>query len=513
MGTIRVLLVGVCEYLKVKCPSLPLCKNDLFAMRTALIQGLNVNADNILLCGETGIVTINVLITSIYTVLKDAAQDDTFIFYFSGHGGKNCLILSDSLIELQDLINTIEQIHTKNKIVILDSCHSGGFTLDSVPTIDINEMVEHFAGHGFAVLASCGAEQCSGFNEDRKISLYTSFVCDALTSQFLIRKGKKSLEAINEAIFRFAEVSNKKSERNFQQPIFRSSIGGTIFFDVEEYNPYKVTNIYEECNNYIIYAVEPVHHAGAKRLSVKVILRYQSSVKQIAEIANEINHKVLYYEVHQNEMAEAFYAGRAANIVWCYFGYDEDDMVDGNFICHTTWVDKSQDKEWWYRSSKNTIIVEDVHINVNCSYELIKNLKDNTIATNELIKITREFTTNLISVAEQYIKIFREYVNNTLTEEQLIDSVAPLNIEISKWFFKQSDLPIPPKELHDWAQIHTKLACTIHDMSLFYDRKNLKTWESEKRKWLLTNAIKQYEMELEELKAADSMIKEIEQRK
>ena len=101
------------------------------------------------------------LVTSIYTALKGATQDDTFIFYFSGHGGKNCLILSDSLIELQDLINTIEQIHTKNKIVILDSCHSGGF----------------------AVLASCGAEQSSGFNEERKISLYTSFVCDALTSR------------------------------------------------------------------------------------------------------------------------------------------------------------------------------------------------------------------------------------------------------------------------------------------------------------------------------------------
>ena len=160
MGTIRVLLVGVCDYLKVKCPSLPLCKNDLFAMRTALVQGLRVNPDNILLCGETGIVTRNELVTSIYTALKGATQDDTFIFYFSGHGGKNCLILSDNFIELQDLINTIEQTHTKNKIVILDSCHSGGFSLDSVPTIDINETVEHFAVRGFAVLASCGAEQC-----------------------------------------------------------------------------------------------------------------------------------------------------------------------------------------------------------------------------------------------------------------------------------------------------------------------------------------------------------------
>lgn len=119
MGTIKALLVGVCEYLTIKCHPLPLCKNDLFAMRTALIKGLNVGIDN------------------------------TLLFYFSGHGGKNCLVLSDGLIELQDLINTIEQIQTKNKIVILDSCHPGGFALDTVPTIDIDETIEHLGTHTY----------------------------------------------------------------------------------------------------------------------------------------------------------------------------------------------------------------------------------------------------------------------------------------------------------------------------------------------------------------------------
>ena len=506
MGKTKVLLVGVCEYLKNNYPSLPMCKNDLFAMRNALVQGLNVNPNNIHLCGKTGIVTKKEFNMSISTIIKSISENDTFIFYFTGHGGKNCLALSDGFIELQDLLDTIEQIQTKNKVAIIDSCHSGGFSLENIPAIDIDETVEHFAGRGFAVMASCGAEQCSGFNEDKEISEFTSFVCDALTSRFLIRKGKKSLETINEAVFHFAEISNKNKKRIFQQPIFRSSIGGTIFFDVEEYNPYKIAKIYEETDNYIIYNVEPVHHARAKRLAVKVILRFQSSREQIAKIATEIKNKVLYYEVHQNEIAESHHKGRAANIVWCYFGYDEDDMVDGNFICHTTWVDDSQNKEQWYNMSKNVVIVKGVHITVNGSYELLKNIKDKTLDKNELIQTTKEYTSNIISAAEKYIKIFREYLNHTITEEELIDSVAPLNIEISKWYFKQNNLPIPPKELHDWAHIHTKIFCTIHDFSLFYDKKNLKTWKSENRKWLLQNAIKRYEMELEELKSAENLI-------
>ena len=506
MGTIRALLVGVCEYLKFNCQPLPLCKNDIFAMKKSLMQGLNVSSDNILTCGESGTVTEDDLISAVNTVLKDATDDDTFIFYFSGHGGKDCLALSDGIINLQELINNIERIPTKNKIAILDSCHSGGFTLDDVPTIDIGETVDHFVGRGFAVLASCGAEQFSGFNDERKMSLYTSFVCDALTSRFLIREGKISLESINEAIFHFAEKSNEKGIYNFQQPIFRSSIGGTVFFDVEEYNPYKAAKVFVECDDYIIYAVEPLHHAKVKRFSVKVILRYHSSMEQIAEIAEEVKNKVLYCEVYQNEISEARYAGRAANIVWCYFGYDEDDILDCNFICHTTWVDDSQDKEWWYRDSKNTLMVNGVHIDVNKSYELIKGLKDDSMSDDELIRVTRECTANLISAAEQYIKLFREYLNNTFTEEQLIDSVVPLNTEITKWFTKQSNLPIPPKELHGWENAHLQLACTIHNFSLFYNKNGLKTWNSESRKWLFKNALNRYGAELEKLKAADDII-------
>lgn len=146
-----------------------------------------------------------------------------------------------------------------------------------------------------------------------------------------------------------------------------------------------------------------------------------------------------------------------------------------------------------------------VHVDINSAYELIKSLKDNTISKDEIIKLTREYSSKLISAGEQYIKIFREYLNKTISETQLIETVSPLNSEISLWFFKQSDLPIPPNELHDWAHVHTKIACTIHDFSLFYDKKHLDTWPTENRKWLMSNAIKRYEIELEELREMEKL--------
>jgi len=101
MGTIKAVLVGVCEYPALKAPSLPFCKNDLYATKDALQSGLCVAQKNILLCGENGTVTINEMLNTIKTVLSTANPDDILIFYFSGHGGKNCLALSDGKVNLQ----------------------------------------------------------------------------------------------------------------------------------------------------------------------------------------------------------------------------------------------------------------------------------------------------------------------------------------------------------------------------------------------------------------------------
>lgn len=74
-------------------------------------------------------------------------------------------------------------------------------------------------------------------------------------------------------------------------------------------------------------------------------------------------------------------------------------------------------------------------------------------------------------------------------------------------FLEQSDLPYPPKELHEWANAHTQLAGTIQDFSLYYDRKNLNTWTTENRIYLMDSSIKRYETDLEALRTLEKSYK------
>lgn len=506
MGNIKALLVSVSKYPVLQLVELPLCKNDLFAVRKALMHGLNVSPENILLCGENGIVTIKDLLFSFNKIQTLIELEDTFIFYFSGHGGNQQLALSDTGISIQNLIESIEKMNAKNKIIILDSCHSGDFIMDKSAIIQIEQCVDAFAGVGYAVLAACGAEQVSGFHPSRGISLYTSFLCDALTDKFLIHKGKKSLEDISKAIYQYSNAWTRKEGQD-QHPIFRSSIGGTIFFDVEEYVPYQIKQIYEEAEQYIIYSVDPVHHATAKRLSVKVILRYKFSWKEIADIAMQIKNHVLLCEVYQNAVSECYYKGRPANIVWCYFGYDEDDMIDSNFIGHTTWVDDTQDKAWWYRGLKNAEIINGVYCEKNSSYEMIKKLMHSeAVDKKDFIEKNREVTAKLISCGEEFIRIYREFINKNITEDELVKMVSPLNSKITNLYFEHGDLPVAPNELREWVNAQTKIASSIQDFSLYYDKKNENVWTSENRKFLMDASIKRYEEDLEVLKKIDANI-------
>ena len=164
MSKVKALLIGVCKYTSNRCCDLPLCAYDVEAVKSALIVGLNILESDIIICGHDGIVTIEDVNTEFKFLTDQITNEETFIFYFSGHGGKNVLALSDGNINLQILIDKIEKIPVKNKIIILDSCYSGNFAISDTPGIDLLNTIETFAGYGYAVLASCGANQTSSVN-------------------------------------------------------------------------------------------------------------------------------------------------------------------------------------------------------------------------------------------------------------------------------------------------------------------------------------------------------------
>lgn len=505
MSTIKSLIVGVSDYSAVNENNLPFCINDITAMIEALIDGLNVSITNVISCGENGIVTISDFFDSLKKSICNVETDDTFIFYFSGHGGNakngHLLLLSDGYIRTQEIIECLDSIYAKNKIIIFDSCMSGNFEVNKTPIFSSEIPLEDFVGKGYAVFSSCNASQYSYGHPNKPVSLFTSFLCEAIKDKNIIRKGEKSLNDIQKLLFLYLSIWNKNNSTRVQNPIFRSNLGGTIYFPVEEYMPYKIKTFFEETDNYIIYSVKPIHSSIAKRYSVSIVLKYPFSFDEIAEINLEIVGKLIGLDLYNNLNSEFRWKGKSVNIIFCYFGRDEQDMINNNYICHTTWVDDSQDKEWWYRLDKNSEIIKNIHFNIHSYYDMLKTFNEENTGEKKLLYLkTTQIVKNLVTLTEQIISLYNEFLNKTKTEIELVQDMELLIPIIDKWYFAENDLEIPSKELKQWSQCCSCLIATIHDFTLFYNQKYIIGRTYENRIACMDMTIRRYYEDLEKLK-------------
>ncbi|MFS7403754.1 caspase family protein [Carnobacterium maltaromaticum] len=508
---IKALVVGVSDYSTINQSNLPFCANDILVVSKALINGLAVAKENITALGDTGVVTTSDFIEALRSMIDNIKEDDTFILYFSGHGGnlpdEHHLLFSDNVIKTQEIIEILDSINAKNKLILLDSCMSGNFKVEETAIYSSDEDIFDFFGKGYAIISSSNATQYSWGHPEKPISLFTSFLCESLTDKLLIKKGNKSLSDIQKLLFLYLDIWNKNNPNTVQKPNFRANIGGTILFPVEQYTPYQSMAYYDEADDYIIYAVDDLHSSIAKRYSVKVILKNPLSFKEISNINKEIVKKVRGLEIYRNKNSENKWKNKLANIVFCYFGRDEFDITNSNFLCHTTWVDESQDKNHWYRKVKHCEIINDVHFNYHTYYNSLKIFQEkNTGDSNSLILQTKEIISNLISLSEKVISIYNEFLNETKTEDDFISELNKLTPELNKWYFAELELDIPPKELAKWCSTCTGLAATIHDFTMFYNTHGLTTRTFDNRIACMNITKDRYYEDLNKLKIEEQLI-------
>ena len=508
MARVCALIIGVSKHTTIHANDLAFCKNDIYAMQQAFTQGLNVEPSDITLCGTSDTVSMADLIAALHQLSETSEIDDTLLVYFSGHGmtkdNIHYLVLSDKLVQTNELIGYLESNKAKNKVLFLDCCLAGNFKVDGTAIFNVDETADTFAGKGYAVIASCNAQQCSYGHPDKPISLFTKFLCDALSVKSIIREGKKSLHDIRKLVFMLLEGWNKHNPSKIQNPIYRANLGGTIYFDVQDYKPYITKQFFADRDSYIIRSVEPTHSGIAKRYSVRVILKQPMSFSEIAVLNHEIVQEVRSLNIYSNEMQEKRWKNTPANIIFCYFGLDETDILNNNYICHTTWADDTQDKNWWYRLDKNCEVINDIHFNIGTYYQSLKSFtEEHTAEREQLISDTKTIISRMVTLAEQLISIYNEFLNESKSEDDFRNEISEISGELTKLYFAETGLDIPPNDLKEWCQCCSGLAGTIHDLTLYYGHNKFEERTPENRKACMDMSIKQYYRDLEKLKTVE----------
>lgn len=180
----KALIVGIDDYAHISC--LSGCVNDAYQMKAALERHADgtVNfASPQLLVGvsQSQTVTKSELKSAIRELFSDDAE--IALLYFAGHGyledtgGFLCASDSDTGddgVALAEVMTLANKSKARNKVIILDSCHSGVAGDDPIVT-GLAEI-----SHGVTILTASTADQYAMETPGGGAGVFTSLLVDAL---------------------------------------------------------------------------------------------------------------------------------------------------------------------------------------------------------------------------------------------------------------------------------------------------------------------------------------------
>lgn len=177
----KALVVGVDYYSDIS--GLHGCVNDAHNVKSVLDRNsdgtINFDVNLLVASGPSDALSRTGLKSNVENLFSDDAE--VALFYFAGHGhiettggylcGSDCRSGDDGL-SLMDVLTFANNSKAKNKIIVLDSCHSGlaGAMNSNVPTVELTE--------GTTILTASTAEQYAS-EEDGK-GVFTTLFVDAL---------------------------------------------------------------------------------------------------------------------------------------------------------------------------------------------------------------------------------------------------------------------------------------------------------------------------------------------
>lgn len=177
----KALCVGIDSYEKVR--DLHGCVNDANGVKAALERNgdgtLNFNTRLMCATSEESYITRTELKDAIQQLFED--ESEIAVLYYAGHGSYDALggylctsevERADDGLSLNDVMGIVAQSKAQNKVVILDSCHSG-FAASST------EMPNYSVLHsGTTILAACDEKQYS--SEEHGHGVFTTLLIEAL---------------------------------------------------------------------------------------------------------------------------------------------------------------------------------------------------------------------------------------------------------------------------------------------------------------------------------------------
>jgi hypothetical protein len=222
------LIIGVDNYTNAQ--NLKYAKDDAILFYTT-VKSINPSLDaewNVLLDDDA---TPEIILAHFFRYIELIKEEDTFIFYYAGHGFKDGIYVSDgyrkSGVYPFDLLKTgIKYILAKNKLIFMDACQSAGIVNSELNTY-VNDTFKKSSdtrkkikGQNIMLFLGAGVRENSLESGTLGHGLFTFFLCYGLQGEADFNKDK--LVQIDELFYFFRNntfIASKIISSKYQCPL------------------------------------------------------------------------------------------------------------------------------------------------------------------------------------------------------------------------------------------------------------------------------------------------------
>jgi hypothetical protein len=159
-----------------------------------------------------------------------------------------------------------------------------------------------------------------------------------------------------------------------------------------------------------------------------------------------------------------------------------------------------------FKSSKNAIVIDDIYVFENKSYNLLRKMQEPTHSRDEFISSNRRTMAIIVNLAEKFIVDLQEVVNQTISIEEMQEKYGDWIGKVKRSYFRLTDGDIAPDDLHDWTEEITNLAGWVLDLSILIQNKKGNEEIGDREKWLIDNAVRHYRESMEKIKQIEEYI-------
>jgi hypothetical protein len=182
------IIIGINDYVNAR--ELNYCAKDAEDIENTFVNFCNVQSDNVRLI----ISSIKRPQANPWNTFKEVIDElktkfepnvDDLLFYFSGHGkdsNQTTVIFKNETKNVSEIIEEIENLTPKTKVLIFDSCHSGAGYIETEKSAQFFSLSSK-ATTGYYIISACTKEQTAKESKALENGKFTRFFINTISDK------------------------------------------------------------------------------------------------------------------------------------------------------------------------------------------------------------------------------------------------------------------------------------------------------------------------------------------